>query len=162
MRMFFAMRIQKTEENGSRVRSRHECRDRPPHQRAEDGGLRMENRFQKSKNNKTNPINFRFSICDLRASWSIAQASSFGVPKTKRGHIKTCNFAKRSQIPRKLAFHSSCCEAGNCESFLVIFPKGNFEKRSQFIHLRFPIADLRLRRAAAGHLFRAMAAKNPK
>ncbi len=85
----------------------------------------------------------RFPICDLRASWSMAQACSFRVPKTKRGHNKTCNFAKRSQIPRRLVFHSSCYGAGNCERFLATFPKGNFEKRSQFIHLRFPIADLR-------------------
>jgi hypothetical protein len=89
--------------------------------------------------------NYRFSIYDLRAGCSIAQASRFGVPKAKRGHIKTCNFAKRSQIPRRLVFHSSCYGAGCCERFLAIFPKGNFEKRSQFLHLRFPIADLRLR-----------------
>jgi hypothetical protein len=101
--------------------------------RIEDGKWLLKN----IKNDKTNPINFRFSIYDLRASWSIAQAFSFGVPKTKGGHNKTCNFAKRSQIPRRLVFHSSCYEAGCCERFMVIFPKGDFEKRSQFLHLRF-------------------------
>ena len=101
------------------------------------------NGFLKIKIGETNPISFRFSIYELRASWSLAQACSFGVPKTKRGHNKTCNFAKRSQIPRRLVFHSSCYGAGCCERFLAIYPNGNFEKRSQFIHLRFPIADLR-------------------
>jgi hypothetical protein len=116
----------------------------------------------KTLNYETNPNNFRFSMYDLRATCSIAQAPSFGVPKTKRGHNKTCNFAKRSQIPRRLVIRSSCYGTGCCERFLAIFPKGNFEKRSQFIHSRFPIADLRLRRAAAGHLFCAKAAKSPK
>ncbi len=112
-------------------------RDGPRSMRREDvfgGDAEQGNRDGRAPRRK------RPSIFELRASWSIAQASSFGVPKTKRGHNKTCNFAKRSQIPRRLVFHSSCCEAGNCERFLVIFPKGNFEKRSQFLHLRFAIA----------------------
>jgi hypothetical protein len=97
-------------------------------------------------------MDLRFSIYDLRASCIIAQAFSFGVAKTKRGHNKTCNFAKRSQIPRRLVFQSSCCEAGNCEKLFVIFSKGNFEKRSQFIHLRSTKFDLRFEDRQQSHI----------
>ncbi len=73
-------------------------------------------------------------------------------------HVGWPSANRKSQIGNRkwinwLVFQSSCCEAGNCERFFVIFPKGDFEKRSQFIHLRFAIADLRLRRAAAAIFF---------
>ncbi len=100
-------------------RPRHKCR----------GGLRSPEKMALKNikmTKRTHLMDLRFAIHDLRASCSIAQAFSFGVAKTKRGHNKTCNFAKRSQISRRLVFQSSCYGAGICERFMVIFPMGNF------------------------------------